>query len=297
MVENSSAPVEKALIHLGAGRCKNLPDHLASGATKIILAEANPQLAAELKQRTAGDDRVQVVDAAVGGKSGAAKFKLYNLEEASSLRPPTGLTEIYPGIRLEREVDVDVIGITELLERFSLEGDGAHALVVDTPGEEYEILRALQDNNKLNVFGEIQVRCGRTPLYEKSGGSKSILDLLNDALYETRQIEADDPEFPVFHARLNVTLRKNVILEKQLDALRSKMNETVAALKEEHQEELSTLREEREKEAASLSAQIESLKGDIQEREHRGMLMDGEVVKAEAQIELIKDILIRDKAF
>ncbi len=55
--------------------------------------------------------------------------------------------------------------------------------------------------------------------------------------------------------------------------------------------------EKRQQEGEERRKRIEQLEQQLTEQDHRQRLLDEEILKAEAQIELIKDILLREKAF
>ncbi len=79
-----------ALVHLGAGQCSELDEHLALRPQKLLLVEADPRLAASLQARTTKLANVQVVCQAVAGHPGPAIFHRYNLPGTSSLHPASG---------------------------------------------------------------------------------------------------------------------------------------------------------------------------------------------------------------
>jgi 16S rRNA A1518/A1519 N6-dimethyltransferase RsmA/KsgA/DIM1 with predicted DNA glycosylase/AP lyase activity len=62
------------LVHLGAGQCSELDSYLALKAGKIVLVEADPQIAAALQARTASLPNVRVMCNAVAGSAGPAVF-------------------------------------------------------------------------------------------------------------------------------------------------------------------------------------------------------------------------------
>ena len=57
------------LVHLGAGSCSELDSYLAMCPQRILLVEADPLLAENIKKRTAQFQQVQVQCVAVAGRS------------------------------------------------------------------------------------------------------------------------------------------------------------------------------------------------------------------------------------
>ncbi|MGE6512615.1 hypothetical protein [Vreelandella aquamarina] len=89
-------------------------------------------------------------------------------------------------------------------------------------------------------------------------------------------------------------------LEKELEVAVQKAKEHEQALMAER-DKLSTLSEEYDQLHIQLADSLTSVettkKQLIQEQQHRQEIIDQELLKAEAQLDLIKDILIKDKAF
>lgn len=116
------------LLHLGAGQCSELRDHLASPAQWIHLVEADPTQADALRWRTRGEPRVRVHQFAVTGAGGEADLHLFNHRALNSLREPRGLVRLYPGLRQTGTRRVETLAIDVLLARLEgLDGPGGLA--------------------------------------------------------------------------------------------------------------------------------------------------------------------------
>jgi hypothetical protein len=108
------------LIHLGAGQCSELDSYLALKAGKIVLIEADPMLAAALQARTASLPNVRVMCNAVAGSAGPAVFYRYNLPGTGSLRPATGLLQLFPGLKPLDQMPIEAVLPATVLEPLQL---------------------------------------------------------------------------------------------------------------------------------------------------------------------------------
>ena len=104
-----TGPRPDIIIHLGAGRGQEIDEYLKMGAGKIVLVEADPEMARTLMRRTSDLSEVKVVQAAISSKDGKALLKVFNLKAFNSLRSPTVLQELFPGLRLLREIGVNAL--------------------------------------------------------------------------------------------------------------------------------------------------------------------------------------------
>jgi FkbM family methyltransferase len=250
-----------AVIHLGAGYCREIDAHLASGAARIILVEANPEIAAELRLQCAAAPRIAVIEAAVAAKSGPAKLSVYNYASVSSLHTSETLFSLYPGLRLVREIGVNAIAADEFLKNLSLNSNDANHLVIDTPGEQGAIIDVLSSAGLLALFNVVTVQCEAKTPYNGAKNAPAVKKALEKSGFDIDG-EGDDPDRPRYVARRDPTFAAQ---------------QTVASLEEQHRETIALLEEK------------------DQERAYRQSLVDEEVHRLEAQIELIKDILIREK--
>ncbi|WP_346839845.1 hypothetical protein [Microbulbifer sp. SAOS-129_SWC] len=96
-------------------------------------------------------------------------------------------------------------------------------------------------------------------------------------------------EYATLHAEMTALREKHVELESLVENSTREFQASLQSKKDEL-DELSELKKH-------LEADCERLKKDNQELKYRRDLIDQEVFKVESQLELIKDIVLRDKAF
>jgi hypothetical protein len=190
-------PAIETLVHFGAGQCSELDAYLALKPEKLLLVEADPQLAAALTARTAQLPNVQVVAKAVAAMSGAAIFYGYHLPGTGGLHPATGLLQLFPGLKALEPVEIEALGAATLIEPLQLVAQRDHLLVIDLPGEELPVLQALWEAKQLHLFSQVKLHCGREPLYEGAEPAARILCWLQENGFDLLSEEAPhDPDFP-----------------------------------------------------------------------------------------------------
>lgn len=263
------------IVHFGAGQCRELTAYLAAKPQRIVLVEADPEIAASLKKTAAGAPNVDVRQAAVAGEGGDRKLYIYNLRDTTSLRPATGIRAIFPGLRLIKELPVETLTSDSLLSDLELNPEQNNWLAVDVPGEEQEIIEGLANTNTLHSFKTINLSCGRQALYEGSHQADAVLALLDDYGYEIIQYSDEtDPDRPSWKLT-----RSAMALEAKL------LKEQVADLRKD--------RDEQAKLAVDRQGRIKELESALAEYESRQGLLDDEMLRVEGQIELINEILQR----
>jgi DNA repair exonuclease SbcCD ATPase subunit len=190
MSSSASKPQLDCLIHLGAGRCSELDQHLAREPGRLVLVEADEGLADKLRQRVPGRSNVQVVNTAIAAETGQRTYYRYNLPAVNGLREPTGLCALYPGLRVLEARPVQAMGIIEFLDSLQPAADQSNGLVIELAGEEAAILEALEAGDRLHQFCELELVASREPLYELEKPARELLDWLDDQGFLV--VEEDD---------------------------------------------------------------------------------------------------------
>ena len=139
---NNHLDEKKTIIHIGAGSCSDIETYRSFPKPSVILIDANPECVDNLKYLTRNDENIQAVQLAASGKSGPRVFKVFDLPEMSSLSEPLNLFEIFPGIRLEREIRLNTQKVSEIMKIYNPTKSNCH-LIIDALGEEASILTDL----------------------------------------------------------------------------------------------------------------------------------------------------------
>lgn len=107
---------------------------------RVVLVEAIPELAENLRARYAGDPRISVVAAALSDRSGDAQFEINRSEASSSLLPidPRNSEWFARDLSVARSIQVPTITLPELMGREGLQT--VDLLKLDLQGAERLVL-------------------------------------------------------------------------------------------------------------------------------------------------------------
>jgi len=274
-------PAPEVILHIGAGACAELPHWQRAGAQRIILVEPNPELLPELQQTEQQHARVEIIPAAVATESGRRALKLFNFPLLNSLREPTGLHEILPGLAEIGQVTVDVLTPEKLVETTDLQSENINWLVIDTPGEEAAVINALEQHRLFNYFDRIIIKGGAESLYDGAAPAGQLTRQLEKLGYDIEGAEdTTDRDWPRYHLRLNQSAiecrrlrRENEALTEEKTAL-EKHNEELAGKLEQQKsetrqraEELEAAQKQAEQQKKELTARNEALQERFEELE------------------------------
>ena len=264
---NSLHPLSSidTIVHLGAGKCSWIDTYLKSSAKTIVLVEPEPTAAKYLRSIAKEESRIQVIEKAVALEGERTTLKVYNLRDASSLREPTGLRDLYPGIRKTNEVDVDVIRPADLVKGIA----GKLWFIIDVPGEELSILKSLEQERLLSECSLLSVSCGEIELYNESGTYKVLCEYLDDNLFENLYTdEEENPDRLMWVGASNFQARETARLKEKLSKVQEEIrisNNREAELKDQFlvlKKEILILQENlsnNEKELTNNQKEIENL--------------------------------------
>ena len=119
---------------------------------RVVLVEAIPELAENLRAGYAGDPRISVVEAALSDRSGDAQFEINRSEASSSLLPidPRNSEWFARDMNVARSIQVPTITLPELMGREGLQQ--VDLLKLDLQGAERLVLTGAAE-----VLDRIQV--------------------------------------------------------------------------------------------------------------------------------------------
>lgn len=305
------------VLHIGAGKGDELSCYLSSNAKRIILVEPNPTLAESLRQRAVSDKRVQVLELAISDNASLNQLVEYNLPEATSLYHPTGLQKVFPGLRIITQHLVDSQTPEQFLEKYPVEGDH-NLLILQAPGAEWGIVNNLIKSQRLSAFCGVQLTGSPGVYYDGGSSVEDILDIIKEHGFDV--LAQDD----CCSDWVDVTLRFNP-LHRELEEVNAQLNSTRRDLteKEKRIERLTTELEEKNTQLVENDQRIEQLKKELQAKNNvldakseeindlkfknrrlndtnndiqaRQQILEEELGKAEAQIELIQELLLEDE--
>lgn len=306
------------------------PEQLLSlPAQHVALVVPAPLLPAQLAKRVKTDNRLSLHPVLVGREKGQVQLSVFNFPAMSSAHAPTAaLRALFPNLKNQRRVEIDTLPLGDLIEEIPSEDDRPDMLVIDLPGEEADILAALRDSGAATRFAHILLRAGQEAMYEGTQPVQKLCAQLEAEGYRTVRRDLDDPDFPCMHMQLEPLALKVFALEVQLSEAQSARDELQAALKKkdaalaeaaEVQKSLTAERDserqarkegarrieemtaELEKHAASLKdranklaeaeSRVAELERTLSQTSLRQRAIEDQVTCAEAQIDLLRDLL------
>ena len=248
------------MVHIGAGLCDALDIYLDATPEKIILIEPNPEAVEELAAKIQEHSVVNLIAAAISENDGRAHLRVLNFADLSSLRVPTGLIDLLPGVRVVNEPMVDTLSFNGLRQQLpEISADKANWLVIEAPGEELTIAKALLETQSTELFQNVILRCSQTVTFEGSAPAPEVLQILRHAGYRLENSwVGEDPDWPYFQLRLDVVAIENARLKAQNAEIQKDM---LARTKELAAANTAT---NREKEVGAATAQ--ELRGKLEAR-------------------------------
>lgn len=271
------------IVYIGAGLGQRLQEILATNPVRLILVEPHPIRARELRRQTADMGHVEVLEAAVTPVKAPSYLKAFNIPAFSSLRQPTGLQELFPGLNVVEELAVETVVPVTLVERNALEPGQGNRLILDAPGEEAAIVESLRNAENLDAFDSIDLHCGQAGLYEGNASVETLLERLAEQGYKIEQhddaAERDRPRWRLSRNPLKV---ENLRLKREIEKLR-KQEDELSAIATERQNLLDKLTREN-------SAQLTEIAGLVQRQQDRLQNMERRLTQ---QIDYAATNLIR----
>lgn len=257
--------MDGTIVHLGAGECRELQTYLETAAEQIVLVEPDPEVAESLRQRTHKEPRVTVIEVAVAAKEGEATLYGYNASGQATLhalkKPPVR----WPGLRQIAKSPVKTLSLAQLLAQITLAEDKQHWLVVETPGEEQQVLCAMREYALSQRFGYLSLAIGSLiPQMEQA--RLTLLQTLDEIGYRLEHVMTQ-PDQLVYYA--------------------TNGGREAPGRDKQRLEKLQTSNSELQQENRQLKAESE----EIHQRQEQ---LEEELRKAEVQVELIKAIFLSE---
>ena len=276
-LEQQLAPASPpdTIVHLGAGLCRELDAWRASGAQRIVLVEPNPELLPELNQRIRTSDPIDILPVAISAQAGREALRLFNFAMLSSLRTPTGLYPILPGLSQIGRAMVEIVTVEQLLDDLDLNPEGDHWLVIDTPGEEAAIVQQLETIERLHQFSRIFLTAGAEELYQGAETAQAIGQRLQAAGYNPAGRPDDsDGDWPRCHLVLNRMALECRELQNELQALKAQLAEA-----EQTRDQAQQQAQSQAEQSQALAAELQSARE--QADQHRSRIQELESALSE----------------
>ena len=167
----------KGVLHVGAHKGQELPTYRANKISPVVFVEANPELAGALREKTAADADIHLIEGAASDSPGTATFNITSMDQSSSLLPLAKHSEMYPKIVVEKQIEVRTLTLDAAMAETGLDFASINMLTMDIQGAELMALRGATE--VLKNIEAIQTEINYDELYD---GCPHISDL--DAFLE-----------------------------------------------------------------------------------------------------------------
>ncbi len=202
------------------------------------------------------------------------------------------------GLQIE-EANARATRQTGLADKRYLEIDALKQVVERTSGFEEQAARLGRDLQELRLFADGVTRDADTLRAEKAAAEASLRELSTEHAQGHQRLAELQAEVQALRERA-ADLDRQRAEQEHWHRENAKWAHSLQKENEQLVRELEPLRGAQTS-LATTSAELQTLKGSfgsqIAERDARQRLLDIEILKAEAQLDLIKDVLIREKNF
>ncbi|PSJ48355.1 hypothetical protein C7I36_00590 [Zobellella taiwanensis] len=244
------------LVHIGAGNGSQLLQHQAMQPARWVLIEPVPTHANSLRQKYPS---AEVWELAISCQHNnqPANLTEFNLSEASSLHQPSGLLQLYPGIKAVRQHQVQTQTPATMMARLQLPEGEQHKLVIEANGEETAIIEALTQAGLLQQFKQVQLALPATPLYIHEQHTEQLPQLLQSCHFELTKENTDDPDI---HVQLWQFNQHSYQLAQQRETLLAQIQEQAQQITQ-----LTTQLQQEQTKHTAASRHADSLKSQLAE--------------------------------
>ncbi len=286
------------ILHMGAGSGSLADTCLESGAKRVFLLEPLPDRQPQLERLAQDNKRVSFLPKALHQTSGTAPFHIFNLSAYSSLHEPSGLSRLFPNLRIERSIDCATIDLAALLKK-ALPGSKTdkHVLILDIPGEELPILERLAETGQLARFAHLFLRQPALALYRDMPSGAAIPELLAAHLFDLVARDDADPDLPVCYYKRSPFMEEIRRQNAKISQLTEKTGKQATQIREQDQK-ISRFRGERDElaqKARQRQEDIEKLKHDLDKAAKDAATCRSELEKAKSELDGTLQALKRSK--
>lgn len=295
------------VVHVGAGAGAILESYAALPTAKrlrkLVLIEGDPEAARSLERAAAPYASVQVLPTPVAAHSGPMVWNRFSLRTLNGPLDASALTSIYPRLRRTQTTTLHCEAFADVLTTLDLTSSESerlvNALVFDVPGQESLLLAAMPPA-LLRQFQAVLLRGCRMPLPPNGHVAAAAQErLLQQHFAAAAQQEHEDTLWPEVLMRFDATGYELSHLRQQVARLEAALKESNRAAQE--LESVTQAKAAAEKLAADRLAKsveqgdrIRRLDALLADAHARQELLQQEVLMAEGQLALMKDLLFKE---
>ncbi len=295
------------VVHVGAGGGGVLEQYAALPSAgrprKLVLIEGDPEAARSLERAAASYPWAQVVPTPVAPLSGPMSWNRFNLRMLNGPLDVTPLAGIYPRLRRTQTTTLHGQALSDVLTMLDLSPGSderrLNALVFDVPGQESALLAALPPT-QLRQFQAVLLRGCRIalpPHGQAAEVARARLAQQHFAVAATK--EQHDTLWPEALMRFDAASHELAQLRQQASQLGAALEERDRAaleLQSVTQAKLAAekLAADRLAKSVEQGEHILRLETQLADTHARLELLQQEVLMAEGQLALMKDLLLKE---
>lgn len=315
------------LVHIGSIRDESL--HIMQTAALPTFIATLENAAGKVETLKRNVPKLFVAEHPITPQGDDAVLYEYSLSEFNSLTPVSGLKKLYPGLVEKHHRTVETHTLEAALKAHKLNAAPIAQLIIEQPESAQALVQALEAKGQLHSLTKLWVRTSPESLYTGMPKQSELIVTCEQLGFEIVNTQADDPDFvlvelkrnPLYseYKQLQEKVTKLNQREKEQTAANEKAQAEIAQLKQAHekltqqhtdqlkkaQAETHQLKQEREKltkQQDTLREQLreqrqsnQTLETEMQATQERQTKLAIELERAEAQLDLIKDLLLKDK--
>lgn len=295
------------VVHVGAGAGAVLEQYAALPAARcprqVVLIEGDPDLARRLERAAGAYPWARVLPTAVGAQSGPMPWNRFNLPMLNGPLDATALTVAYPRLRRVQTTTLRCEALAGVLSSLNLTADTdksrVHALVLDVPGQESSLLTALPPE-LLRSFHAILLRGCRSVLPPFGQVAQAALALLTQQHFmPIAKVDERETMWPVALMCFDRSGHELAQLRRQagqLDATLKERDRLSGELQAATQARTTAekLAADRLAKTVEQDERIRQLETHLADTSVRLELLQQEVLKAEGQLALMKELLLKE---
>ncbi len=262
-----------SVVYLGAGYGDNLDELLTQiNANHWHLVEGDTKKHKPLQKTInalQNSDKVTLHKHVVSDDGTTKTWYSYNLDEFSGLKKAKELDQLFPGLKLKQEKNVDTQALPDFLRQLELSSKENNLLIIDLPGQALELIESILKAGQKPLFSQMVLTATTEQAFEQGGTLERIKQWLDKQGYHTRNEPYDDPDFPVLYYSFDKHSAAEFAKLKREVKQRTKERDEALARASGTSKELEQIKKERDEavaRASGTSKELEQIKQQLNEK-------------------------------
>ena len=207
--------------------------YFREAVSNICIAEPDPVRTAMLLRKIPAANHIHLFESAVLSTGRRAELKRYNYDELTTVGDTPALNALFPGLRETEQMAVDALSTSGFIGKLPQHHRGRDLLIIDSIGQEFDLLREVDKLNSLTRFSGLIVRIAKLPSVDPKSQSDQLHEWLKVRDFD-RSIVLDgaDPDLAIWYLPRNELGADLKQQRKLLESMRSEREAQRAVLEE-----------------------------------------------------------------